>query len=424
MPKTARSAGSVLGAAMTASPTAQRTARTVPAARPGIGDRLAGLVLDPTATSAGDGAAASVRTTRSEPRHPIGSGIAFERVENVYRMDPRKIVLEGPYVRHFVEDASFQQLRAAVAVERDIGQHLGIRVLGPPTSQRRILVYGLRRWKAALAEGLERVPVRDYGAIGEERAVELQMLENEIRADPHPVDTAYGFYLLTCQSDWSQKRIARAFEKNKGYVSEMVRVGEAIAQLDENTRGRLYSASGVTVRAFQSVAQIKDVSARSAALVGLIDAVSPVGREPATRTAALREGQAQADRRAAVDHAVFHARTLRHGRSFRIRWTDDDLRHGGARLAEEFKERFLEEYTHLLRRLSVLVANGEGQGSVEGASAEIAAVVAQAARDAARVDGRFGPRSTSAVQPFVQPVVQPVVQPATREQGRPRAKGQ
>ena len=350
----------------------------------------------------------SAAEARATSRHPVDSGIAFERVEDVYRMDPYRVILDGPYVRQFVEDADFQRLCTAVAIERDIGQHIGVRRLaGPPTEARRVLVYGMRRWKAALHIGLERVPVRDYGVISEEKAVELQMLENEIRADPHPVDTALGFYLLAQQPDWSQKRIAEVFDKNKGYVSEMVRVGEAIARMRDTDRVPLYTAPRVTVRAFQNLAVIKSVEARREALVALIDETgggSPPddpAEEPdrTTRTPTADASAAGASdsalppsrpvRPRLVDESVFSARVIRNGRAFRVRWTDDDLRRDASRIAEEFRARFLEEYELLLHRSAVL----QGQATAHGAMAppDIARLVASAARDAAKVDARIAP---------------------------------
>lgn len=373
--------------------------------RPGIGDAMAGVSLTPAGArppaAPPPGAAPASRDAQAgrELRHPVGSGVAFERVENIYRMDPRKIVLEGPYIRQFLEDAAFHQLRAAVELERDIGQHLGVRVVGPPTNQRRVLVYGMRRWKAALAVGLDRVPVRDYGAIPEEKAVELQMLENEIRADPHPVDTALGFHLLAAQPDWSQKRIAEVFDKNKGYVSEMVRVGEAIARLREADRQPLYTSPRVTVRAFQSLAQIKSVEERREALLALASdgaaegeaGASPGSAGPTRDAAATPSPPApageQADRRKLVDEAVFHVRPLRNGRTFRVRWTDDDLRRDGTRIAEEFRARLLEEYQHLLHRTAALHGTVPGHGTTT--TPHIAELVASAAQETARVDARF-----------------------------------
>jgi ParB/RepB/Spo0J family partition protein len=362
---------------------------------------MAGVSLNPVPTAVGDtGAGERGRDAQDAraPRHPIGSGVAFERVENIYRMDPRKVMLEGPYIRQFIEDADFHRLRASVELERDIGQHIGVRVVGPPTNQRRVLVYGMRRWRAALAVGLDKVPVRDYGAIGEEKAVELQMLENEIRADPHPIDTAIGFYLLSQQPEWSQKRIADVFDKNKGYVSEMVRVGEAIARLREVDRQPLYTCARVTVRAFQSVAQVKSVEARKEALLALLEG-QPAAADTAQPTDAGADGRArpaparpagddQAARRRLVDEAVFHVRPLRNGRAFRVRWTDDDLRRDGTRIAEEFRARFLEEYQHLLHRAAVL--HGEASGRGAAVPPHIADLVASAAQETARVDARIG----------------------------------
>ena len=371
--------------------------------RAGIGDIMAGVSLDPLPPSTAHGAerGRDAQDARA-PRHPIGSGVAFERVENIYRMDPRKVVLEGPYIRQFIEDADFHRLRASVELERDIGQHIGVRVVGPPTNQRRVLVYGMRRWRAALAVGLEKVPVRDYGAIGEEKAVELQMLENEIRADPHPIDTAIGFYLLSQQPEWSQKRIGDVFDKNKGYVSEMVRVGEAIARLREVDRQPLYTCPRVTVRAFQSVAQVKSVEARKEALLALLEEAPAAAEAPAATPTGSGEpprpatpaGADQASRRRLVDEAVFHVRPLRNGRAFRVRWTDDDLRRDGTRIAEEFRARFLEEYQHLLHRTAVLHGEASGRGSA--IPPRIAELVANAAQETARVDARIGGAGQSA----------------------------
>jgi ParB-like chromosome segregation protein Spo0J len=381
-------------------------------ARAGIGDIMAGVSLTPSSAGA-TGSADEITTLAGRAthaarglKHPVGSGIAFERVENIYLMDPRKIVLEGAYVRQFIEDADFHRLKASVELERDIGQHIGIRVVGPPTNQRRVLVYGMRRWKAAVAVGLEKVPVRDYGQIPEEKAVELQMLENEIRADPHPVDTALGFYLLSQQDEWSQKRIGQVFDKNKGYVSEMVRVGEAIGRLRDVDRQPLYTCPRVTVRAFQSVAQLKSVEARKDALLALLDETSTSadasaqavsasavsqGTDAGTAESPAPKGAEQASRRRLVDEAVFHVRPLRNGRAFRVRWTDDDLRRDGTRIAEEFRSRFLEEYQLLLHRTAVLHGGVPGHGDT--LPPRIAELVAGAAHDAARVDARIGTMS-------------------------------
>lgn len=385
--------------------------------RAGIGDLVAGVSLTGPAanpfTSRGRDTAEGRTAESRGVKHPIGSGIAFERVEDVYKMDPKKIVMEGPYIRQFIEDSAFHQLRAAVRIERDIGQHIGVRIVGPPTDARRVLVYGMRRWRAALAEALEKVPVRDYGRISEEKAIELQMLENEIRADPHPIDTALGFYLLSRQDEWNQKRIAEVFDKNKGYVSEMVRVGEALAQLSGEERTPLYTAPRVTVRAFQSIAQVKDLGERRTALLALLqptpDEAPQTESQPSTSSDAEQQaaqpprarstGDAQAERRREVDEAIFHSRPLRNGRSFRVRWTDDELKARAPEIIEEFRRHILEEYTHLLHRANVLAAQGSKDGEGQGTTPlDIATLVASVAKDVARVDARLGTTNAGAAR--------------------------
>jgi hypothetical protein len=221
------------------------------------------------------------------------------------------------------------------------------------------------------------------------------------------VDTALGFFLLTQQPEWNQARIARVFDKNKGYVSEMVRAGEAVAQLGEADRQPLYTAPRVTVRAFQALAQIRDVGERAATLRALATepatSTGPTDAEPvAVGTSAPADVSDEGDpgpgaetpspratdlgeRRRAVDEAVFHVRPLRNGRSFRVRWTDEDIRRDGERLAEEFRARFLAEYEHLLHRAALLAGGGQG-GAV---TPRIAELVASAAQEAARVDARI-----------------------------------
>jgi hypothetical protein len=187
------------------------------------------------------------------------------------------------------------------------------------------------------------------------------------------------------------------FDKNKGYVSEMVRVGEAIARLREADRRPLYTAPRVTVRAFQNLAVVKSVEARREALLALVDPSAP---EPQPDAAPGRGADAADDPAAGgdpptrrpprprlVDESVFSARVIRNGRAFRVRWTDDDLRRDADRIAEEFRARFLEEYQLLLHRAAVLQGQAAQGG---GVPADIAALVASAAQDAARVDARIG----------------------------------
>lgn len=346
--------------------------------------------------------------------HPIGSGMSREIARDIYHLDPTKITLDGPYVRQFFADAEFDHLRAVVREKRDIGQHLGIRRAGPPSDRRYILVYGMRRWRAAVAEGLPKVPVRDYGELTVPEALELQMLENEVRADPHAIDTALGFYLLTQQNGWSQTRVAQTFDKTKGYVSTMVRAGEALAMLEEGEKTPLYASGAVTVRAIQQIAAIETVAARRAALLALPhsavtirggadaggDATAPGGRvasgqetqerpDPGAEAASAaghRGGgtpAASRQRNYRAEPVILHARPLRNGRLLKLRWTDDDLRREGRQLVTDVRAQLLEEYQYLVHRLTVLEAEPGGDTARDAAT-----LVGEAAEALERVDAR------------------------------------
>lgn len=274
-------------------------------------------------------------------QHPLGKDFGFEISEDRYLMDPRKIELEGTYVRSNPErEAAFSDFVNSVRERGEIEQAIGIRAAGSPLERRYILVYGMRRWKASLLAGIGKIPVRDYGPIPEETSLRLQMLENEARESPHPVDTAYGYFLLA-REDRSQTEIARETGRTQPYVSYMSKVGEAIALLNDEQRMGLYTSGKATVRAFQEVAKKRDVAARKRALLALLEAAPLPVRRPGS--------------------APFESRQLRGGtgRSFRVRWRDVDLREDPEGFTASLHAHVVDEYERILERLEEI---GSGPG--------------------------------------------------------------
>src|SRR5690606_21405838 len=80
-------------------------------------------------------------------------------------LSPGDVVLSGPYVRQHVDAAELESLTESILAGGEIKQAIGVRTEGPPEQPRYVLVYGMRRWMASKAAGLERIPVRDHGPI-------------------------------------------------------------------------------------------------------------------------------------------------------------------------------------------------------------------------------------------------------------------
>jgi len=86
------------------------------------------------------------------------------------------------------------------------------------------LIAGERRWRAAMAAGLEEldVDVKTYAGgerIDDERALELAILENKDRDDTHPLEEAEAFAALRSYGN-TPEQIAAKVKRSPGYVYE------------------------------------------------------------------------------------------------------------------------------------------------------------------------------------------------------------
>lgn len=266
--------------------------------------------------------------------HPLSTeNFRYGVAKDLIMLDPNEITLEGPYVRHVSEHSEvFQRFVSAIRKNKDIGQPIAVRTVGPMHEQRFILVWGMRRWKAARLAGLSRIPARNFGPISEAQAVALQMMENELREEPHVAQRAYGYYLITQMSPGAtQIEIAEAFGIHQSYLSVLARMGEAIALLEPEDRERLL-VEEISVQLFQSIVRGK-VSAqvrkeRLLAALAQIEAAKQ-GVAPAEATKAPDKGKdmfaAVRERRKRVD-LPFQHQNHRDGRTWRMRILDQHLR--------------------------------------------------------------------------------------------------
>lgn len=203
--------------------------------------------------------------------HPAQIDHGPEAAEDHIWLDPQDVVLRGSYVRQHIDPAELEALTSAVREGGEVKQAIGVRVEGDPLNPVYVLVYGMRRWLASKAAGATRILARNHGRIPVAEALTLQVVENEARAELHPVDTAVSYALLVRDAGLRQADIVRRTGKTASYVSYMRAVGDAVLELTDEEREGLYRSSEATVQTFQQlaplrvgerVAQLRDIAGR------------------------------------------------------------------------------------------------------------------------------------------------------------------
>lgn len=85
------------------------------------------------------------------------------------------------------------------------------------------IVAGERRWRAAKAAGLEKVPVRVIGAT-ESESLELALIENLQREDLNSMEEARGYRRLLTEHQMTQAELADKVSKSRSAVANTLRL--------------------------------------------------------------------------------------------------------------------------------------------------------------------------------------------------------
>jgi ParB family chromosome partitioning protein len=141
------------------------------------------------------------------------------------------------------------------------------------------IIAGERRWRAAKAAGLERVPVRILAST-EIESLELALIENLQREDLNPIEEARGYRKLLNEYQMTQSELADKVSKSRSTITnalrlldlpeevqEMVHTGRLsagharaiLAVPDEGARLRLAqktTAEGLSVREVENLARL------------------------------------------------------------------------------------------------------------------------------------------------------------------------
>src|ERR1700741_3347274 len=85
------------------------------------------------------------------------------------------------------------------------------------------LIAGERRWRAARQAGLEQIPaiVRDAT---DAQSIEIALVENLLREDLNPIETAQAYQKLLAEFGWTQEELAQRIGKDRTSIANSLRM--------------------------------------------------------------------------------------------------------------------------------------------------------------------------------------------------------
>lgn len=121
--------------------------------------------------------------------------------------------------RDFEPEAMLELTRSVKA--KGVVQPLIVRQIDGDRSYE--IVAGERRWRAAQAAGLHRVPVviRDYS---DTEVLEIGIIENIQRADLNPVEEAMAYRQLMDRFGHTQEKLAEALSRSRSHIANTLRL--------------------------------------------------------------------------------------------------------------------------------------------------------------------------------------------------------
>lgn len=364
---------------------------------------------DAIANAVGDIAArrsspSAPRVTRT-PQHPL-EDMSRERRSDVYDLDPKRIDVEGEYVRApDKKGESFETFVAKVKVKGEITHPILARIEGPPANRRIVLVAGRRRLEAARILGLPRIPVRLLGGISMLESLSLQFQENMLRQSMAAIEIAWGFARMENEGG-TRRDMMDASGKSEGYVSYMLSVGQCLTLLTADEVTRLARPGVLIVRDCQSIAKLPSIEERAGALREFLvraerrgprgdgegtetesESADPDSAAMPTPTVNRRAPRARQRGREAArsdERTPFIGRDIRNGRSFRLRW-DDGMLAQPERFLAQLRATFAQELVHLSEHLASLAKERTTAKRNRSPGGEDAAVFRRASTEAKRL---------------------------------------
>lgn len=98
------------------------------------------------------------------------------------------------------------------------------------------LIAGERRLRAARAAGLDRIPAVVREATNAE-SLELALVENLLREDLNPIESAEGYRKLLADFGWTQEQLGQRIGKDRSSIANALRLLKLPAPIQEDLRG-------------------------------------------------------------------------------------------------------------------------------------------------------------------------------------------
>lgn len=184
-------------------------------------DALMGDVLQQPGRAADTGNAPDNGGRQGQLVHAGASGGAGD----IGRIAISKITANPDQPRRHFDSASLSELAASIK-QHGIVQPIVVR----PHDAGYQIVAGERRWRAAQKAQLHEIPaiIRDFG---DEEVLEIALIENIQRQDLNPIEEAEAYKRLSDEFGHSQAALAKAVQKSRSHVANMMRLLDLSAPL-------------------------------------------------------------------------------------------------------------------------------------------------------------------------------------------------
>jgi ParB family chromosome partitioning protein len=98
------------------------------------------------------------------------------------------------------------------------------------------LIVGERRWRAAKEAGLDRIPAVIRDATNAQ-SLEIALVENLLREDLNPIESAEGYRQLLADFGWTQEQLGQRIGKDRSSIANALRLLKLPAPIQDDLRG-------------------------------------------------------------------------------------------------------------------------------------------------------------------------------------------